>query len=112
MYQFLDKFDAWCETYWYAFDVPICVIGLIFVGYCIFNQIKTGKEFAMRIEDLKVDLAIWGRKVGYSLIALISLWDFFVMGFRGFYEYSISYLGVSGIWIGLLIIVLSFSGGR
>lgn len=64
-----------------------------------------------------VYLALYGRKIGYSLIALVSLWDLFYTGIRGFYEYSISYKGVVAIWIGLLIIILSFKaekelGGR
>ena len=39
-------------------------------------------------------LGIYGEKIGVGLIILVSLWDFFFTGFRGFFEYNISYITI------------------
>lgn len=64
-----------------------------------------------------INIALYGRKIGYALIALVSTWDVLLTGVRGFYEYSIGYKGIVLIWVALGLIVLSFKaekdcGGR
>ena len=58
-------------------------------------------------DNILSTIGIWGELAGLVLIALVSFWDFIVIGGRGFFEYAIAWKGILAIWVGLGLIVAS-----
>ena len=56
------------------------------------------------LDELKFAFAELGEKAGIIIIALIALWDFIIVGIRGFTEWHIGSLGIVGIIIGLVFV--------
>lgn len=52
-------------------------------------------------------IGVYGEVTGLYIIALVSIWDFVVLGLRGFFEYRIGWIGIVAIWIGIALIVAS-----
>ncbi len=50
-------------------------------------------------------VGMYGRLIGVSMIALVSVWDILLFGIRGFYQYSIGYKGIAVIWAALVLIL-------
>lgn len=58
-------------------------------------------------DDLIIAFGIWGEVLGLILIALVTLWDIFISGARGFMQYSICWKGIILIWLGIGLVVAS-----
>ena len=59
------------------------------------------------MDKVKYYIGIYGERVGFALIVLVSVWDLLYTGVRGFPEYRIGVLGVVAIWLGAILISLS-----
>ena len=59
------------------------------------------------MDKIKYYIGVYGERVGFALIVLVSAWDLLYTGVRGFPEYRIGALGVVAIWLGAVLISLS-----
>jgi len=61
-------------------------------------------------EDLLIHTAIYTRilrRLGFSMITLVSVWDLIFKGLGQYRLFSISYLGILVIWAGVAMIYLA-----
>jgi hypothetical protein len=59
------------------------------------------------METVKYYLGLYGEKIGWAIIILVTLWDFFFTGARNLLHYSICWKGLIALWVGILLIKFS-----